>query len=718
MSDIREVEERLKKSATSPYRLGMSETRQLLSSVDEHCNWVIVSQLRNSTSVSLPEIDEALAAYTQLIKSGNESQTKLPLREELVRCFDKWIGSVPQGIDEAIVLDLANEWEEREFASLTFSDLTSLMLLKGSISKYFTFRNGDSDKRNRILCSLEVRWLHEAIRLFGYEQSSISSIAAVEARLAVYHGTLQSDDKLMQERFLLDHFVLWSKEGFRSEEGDMPFSYQGFINLVKEWMQSSALADMSLESMDRIEDRLMDALTEGYGMSIDECKNLLKPIDNQKKQYIFIQARQTMSEDTLSQIFAMYQDDPEGFFNQIFDIVIRLAQKGDMIEQISSFASMQPDTWEHYKSTELHAGIISFLNRLYGLFDSGSRPIEIVEAMQDILRQMNFDISMYHDESENWTFIKGQLIDKRIKKFIRHAKSLDELPATWNSEFAGEYCTTWQEVLLRPAFEKELATRIEDEWCECQELEAKVMFIAGMVEYAQQSKEYDYQKILMTIAHDYLHDNFQELYSSNRFREQLNNVLLILQSNGINVNAILNSEVYQSGAFCQHYSELTINWNLKDAVSMLQQRPPYLPSADLVLNNPNHQLFASEQWLLLMLLCETTHVNDNRYWEPILNQKHIDLSHLNSIDLREVAATPFVEVMCEIYCVLSGNGIHWGTTDLKNYLKQAAPDLWKGLHPFSLFGGVTGIWRKIGGDKLQDNSTAVIAFRDWLLKGK
>ena len=56
---------------------------------------------------------------------------------------------------------------------------------------------------------------------------------------------------------------------------------------------------MALESMDRIEDRLMDALTEGYGMSIDECKNLLKPIDNQKKQYIFIQARQTMSEDTL-----------------------------------------------------------------------------------------------------------------------------------------------------------------------------------------------------------------------------------------------------------------------------------------------------------------------------------------------------------------------------------------------------------------------------------
>ena len=138
----------------------MSETRQLLSSVDEHCNWVIVSQLRNSTSVSLPEIDEALAAYTQLIKSGNESQTKLPLREELVRCFDKWIGSVPQGIDEAIVLDLANEWEEREFASLTFSDLTSLMLLKGSISKYFTFRNGDSDKRNRILCSLEVVGQH------------------------------------------------------------------------------------------------------------------------------------------------------------------------------------------------------------------------------------------------------------------------------------------------------------------------------------------------------------------------------------------------------------------------------------------------------------------------------------------------------------------------------------------------------------------------------
>ena len=80
----------------------------------------------------------------------------------------------------------------------------------------------------------------------------------------------------------------------------------------------------------------------------------------------------------------MYQDDPEGFFNQIFDIVIRLAQKGDMIEQISSFASMQPDTWEHYKSTELHAGIISFLNRLYGLFDSGSRPIEIVAAMQAI----------------------------------------------------------------------------------------------------------------------------------------------------------------------------------------------------------------------------------------------------------------------------------------------------------------------------------------------
>lgn len=84
----------------------MSETRQLLSSVDEHCNWVIVSQLRNSTSVSLPEIDEALAAYTQLIKSGNESQTKLPLREELVRCFDKWIASsvmLPELVDVRLV---------------------------------------------------------------------------------------------------------------------------------------------------------------------------------------------------------------------------------------------------------------------------------------------------------------------------------------------------------------------------------------------------------------------------------------------------------------------------------------------------------------------------------------------------------------------------------------------------------------------------------------
>jgi len=136
----------------------------------------------------------------------------------------------------------------------------------------------------------------------------------------------------------------------------------------------------------------------------------------------------------------------------------------------------------------------------------------------------------------------------------------------------------------------------------------------------------------------------------------------------------------------------------------------YSPNADRI----------DEKWLIQSVLYYAPQYSETTYWLPILGQLNIKLSYYDELSLKDIADTPFVETIFWCYSILSKNKIKWALDDLKDCIRNEAPDLWKELHPHSILGffGGPGIWKKIGGDRITANSSLGDTFSDWLLKGK
>ena len=138
------------------------------------------------------------------------------------------------------------------------------------------------------------------------------------------------------------------------------------------------------------------------------------------------------------------------------------------------------------------------------------------------------------------------------------------------------------------------------------------------------------------------------------------------------------------------------SWPLK-AADLLARRPEYIAQIGSQLYAPSASRI-DDKWLLQSLLYYAPQDSGSAYWLPVLEKLHISLSHYNGFDLKGLADTRFVDTLFWCYSVLIGNRVTWAVEDLKNCIRNGAPDLWKALHPLSFFSTTKGIWRKIGGD--------------------
>ncbi|MGN0778052.1 MAG: hypothetical protein ACI4MJ_02790 [Aristaeellaceae bacterium] len=706
---------RLRDAAIAEYQLDDETAARLQAMLEYKRSQALANALLRADTPSLDLVSGAFLCYAQQpMQQEADTRVKGMLKTGLAMHLAQWI-DWPILIAAHDLEDVMQEWLSTVFPSIHFSSMAQISDLLMKVENRLKAASVPADVSSDMLCTMEQRWLHEAIHRASPPSTPISEIAAKGSRLRK-SGKLPGGDALMLEQFLLAHFVAWSEEDFYARDGHALYGYEGFRELARKWLTAAPLREMSMNELEQLENRMENALMEGYHCSMQECRSILAPIAHYRKEYFLTQARQTMDEDALRQIYSMYREEPLDVYQQVLDIILNLIRKGKTDQQVIRFMESQAELWQTHDDEAFHAAVLAFFNKAFGLYEAGNRPSALTETMTAILEHLHYDLSAYQRDLQHWLQLRDQRIHQHIKAFLAQADSLQDLENAWQRQYGELLSISWEEISQRPAFAEGLEQRLQHEWDAQTGSAQRLRLIHGLSLFAASVTADAYRKQLFNILMKYLHRSFESWYAEPDNRPMLQEVLSLLQEQQIRIDAFTGSRIYQASIYGQRYNELLQAWDTDKALQLLAQRPEPLGQEHSQLHAPSASS-SDAAWLLQRLLYDAPQHYGVAYWPVILEQLDLPLDRMDTLTLRELNEAHLIDKLFWCYAILMPNGIGWAAADLKECLRQDAPRLWNALHPLLPF-GFSGIWRKIGGERIQADAAQVKAFTNWLLKGK
>lgn len=583
-----------------------------------------------------------------------------------------------------VFVRLACEWSQKRLPTKAFGSLQDIRNLQNRSSKKCNEAGAGKEDINTINKAFELVWINSAVEgKANSDNVSVSEVAASGARLKAMGHELDRHMSNLLDSYLKNRFWSWLNEGFRSEFNGSMYTYESFPDLACDWAQHYAFNE-PVESLESLIDRLERALSGGYSADASTIEKIRKPIEKAQKNALLQQTVMYPTDENLNMVNVLYDKEPAAYYDQVFSVYIQLAQKGLVSSPIEAFIASQSDAWSAGTDSDHKISIARFLENLWDIYGD-RRPDKLQETMADILEMQKYRLPPECEHLYHWSSLKENLLKQEIDRFLRFCTDPGRLSIEWNYNNYGTFGLYWEDLAQLPFFDVTLKNWFDGRWVRFGQTGEKIAFAEEVYRISCKATDTHYKSVLLKDLLDLIRSSYEDLCIDPANQDKVDDIVRRIASNAIDVTCILNTQTYKMGQYRKDYHLLLQHWDVHDATDLLRDRP-YYPAA--VLSRPG-TFSRSERWLFSRLLCLVPADRGYAYWSRIFSEIGTpEFEKLNNMDLKAVAGTTFLSDLQWCYDIIAKTGIGWIADELKLYIKEAAPTMWRNMHRGFPFSGI------------------------------